>query len=85
MKPLVIFSTLIEKPHCVVLQVRAAAAAVELATAGHRLAALNVCFAYTGRHDQLQAMHAVQVRAPSNRVSERVRERRWSWPLLATA
>ena len=48
MKPLVIFSTLIEKPHCVVLQVRAAAAAVELATAGHRLAALNVCFAYDG-------------------------------------
>jgi len=42
--------------------VRAAAAKVELATAGHCRAALNVCFAYTGRHDMLQAMHAVQVR-----------------------
>lgn len=43
-------------------EVQKAAAEVELATMQHKKAVLNVCFAYTGRNDMLQAMHAVQVR-----------------------
>jgi undecaprenyl pyrophosphate synthase len=58
--------------------VRAAAAQLELATAGHRLAALNVCFAYTGRHDMLQAMHAVQVRGSPSTLRPPLRARRLS-------
>jgi ditrans,polycis-polyprenyl diphosphate synthase len=43
--------------------VQRAAAEVMIATAHHTRAALNICLAYTGRQDMLQAMEAVQVRA----------------------
>mmetsp|Transcript_40734 Transcript_40734/g.68206 ORF Transcript_40734/g.68206 Transcript_40734/m.68206 type:complete len:492 (-) Transcript_40734:238-1713(-) len=40
--------------------VQRAAAEVMIATAHHKRAALNICLAYTGRQDMLQAMEAVQ-------------------------